>query len=59
MVNDTEGFKEILRAYLELVNKEEFAKKAGIPRRTLFRMLSKNGNPTLKNISKIIFQLSS
>lgn len=59
MVNDTEGFKEILRTYLELVNKEEFAKKAGIPRRTLFRMLSENGNPTLKNISKIIFQLSS
>ncbi len=57
--NDTAGFKEILRAHLELVNKEEFAKKAGVPKRSLFRILSKNGNPTLNNISKIIFQLSS
>ena len=58
-VNDTEGFKEILRAHLELVNKEEFAKNAGVSKRSLFRVLSKNGNPTLNNISKIIFQLSS
>ena len=57
--NDTEGFKEILCAHLELVNKEEFAKKAGVSKRSLFRMLSKNGNPTLNNISKVIFQLSS
>ena len=57
--NDTAGFKEILRTYLELVNKEEFAKKAGVSKRSLFRILSKNGNPTLNNISKIIFQLSS
>ena len=57
--NDTTGFKEILRAYLELKNKEQFAKEVGIPRRTLFRLLSKDGNPTLNNISKIIYQLSS
>ena len=57
--NDTEGFKEILRVYLEFENKEQFAKKVGIPRRTLFRLLSKDGNPTLNNISKIIYQLSS
>ena len=57
--NDTEGFKDILRTYLELANKEQFAKKAGIPKRTLFRLLSKDGNPTLKNISKIIYQLSA
>ena len=57
--NDTEGFKEILRVYLELENKEQFAKEVGIPRRTLFRLLSKDGNPTLNNISKIIYQLSS
>lgn len=57
--NDTAGFKEILRTHLELVNKEEFAKKAGISKRSLFRILSKNGNPTLNNISKIIYQLSS
>ena len=57
--NDTVGFKEILRTHLELVNKEEFAKNAGVSKRSLFRILSKNGNPTLNNISKIIFQLSS
>ena len=28
VANDTEGFKEILRAHLALVQKEEFAKKA-------------------------------
>ena len=59
MANDTEGFKELLRVYLELENKEKFAKEVGIPKRTLFRILSENGNPTLNNISKIIFQLSS
>ena len=57
--NDTAGFKEILRTHLELVNKEEFAKKAGISRRTLFRALSEKGNPTLNSISKMIFQLNS
>ena len=57
--NDTEGFKDILRVYLELENKEQFAKKAGLSKRTLFRMLSKDGNPTLNSISKIIYQLSA
>lgn len=57
VANDTEGFKEILRAHLELINKDEFAEAAGISRRTLFRMLSEDGNPTLDNISKIIHRL--
>ncbi len=57
VADDTEGFKEILRAHLELINKDEFAKQSGISRRTLFRMLSENGNPTLDNISKIINKL--
>ena len=59
VANDTEGFKEILRVYLELENKDQFAKSAGISRRTLFRLLSKDGNPRLNNISKIIYQLNS
>ena len=57
VANDTEGFKEILRSHLELINKDEFAEAAGISRRTLFRMLSEDGNPTLDNISKIIHRL--
>ncbi len=55
--NDTDGFKEILRAHLELINKDDFAKESGISRRTLFRILSEEGNPTLDNISKIINKL--
>ena len=56
---DVEGFKEILSAHLELVNKDEFVKKAGISRKSLIQILSKNGDQTLNHISKIIFQLSS
>lgn len=55
--NDIKAFKEILRTHLEVTNKDELAKKAGIPRRTLFRMLSPDGNPTLENLGKIIHQL--
>jgi len=55
--NDIEAFKEILRSHLEVVNKDTLAKRAGIPRRTLFRMLSPEGNPTLENLGKIIHQL--
>ena len=57
LANDTEGFKEILRAHLQLINKDEFAKQSGISRRTLFRMLSEEGNPNLENISKIIHKI--
>ncbi len=57
IANDIQAFKEILRSHLEVVNKDTLAKKAGIPRRTLFRMLSPEGNPTLENLGKIIHQL--
>ena len=57
VANDAEGFKEILRLYLELVNKEKFARETGIPKRTLFRILSKEGNPTLDTISKMVHKL--
>lgn len=52
--NDVEGFKEILKAHLENLNKDELAKETGLSRRTIFRMLEPDGNPTLKNISTII-----
>jgi DNA-binding phage protein len=57
VANDIDAFKEILRSHLEVSNKDKLAKKAGIPRRTLFRMLSPEGNPTLENLGKIIHQL--
>lgn len=54
---DGEAFKEILAAFLEVANKDKFAKASGIPRRTLFRMLSRSGNPTLDNITKVVSAL--
>ncbi len=55
--NDVDAFKEILKSHLEVTNKDDLAAKAGIPRRTLFRMLSPEGNPTLENLGKIIHEL--
>ncbi len=55
--NDVEGFKEILKAHLENLNKDELAEETGLSRRTIFRMLEPDGNPTLKNISTIINKL--
>jgi len=55
--DDVESFKELLRHHLELMNKDNLAKKIGISRRTLFRMLSPEGNPTLENVSKIVHAL--
>jgi len=57
VASDVDGFKEIMRTHLELVNKDEFAKEIGVSRRTLFRMLSEEGNPTLENISKLVHKL--
>lgn len=57
LADNPEGFKEILKTHLELINKEKIIKEAHISRRTLFRMLSKEGNPTLENISKIVHKL--
>jgi DNA-binding phage protein len=54
---DIESFKEILRGHLEAVNKAQFAKKSKTSRRTLHRILSPEGNPTLKNISSVIHAL--
>lgn len=57
-LGDADGFKEILSAYLEVVNKATFAKRAGIPERTLFRMLTPEGNPTLENLAKVFSVLA-
>lgn len=57
ITNDVDAFKEILHAQLVFANKVDFSKKSGIPKRTLFRMLSPEGNPTLENVSKIIHLL--
>jgi probable addiction module antidote protein len=54
---DSIAFKEILAAFLEVTNKDQFARRSGISRRTLFRMLSPSGNPTLDNIAKVVSTL--
>ena len=55
MENDTEAFIEILDSYLQ-INRSRVAKKANIARSTVQQALSKNGNPTLKTIAKIVHE---
>ena len=57
MKNEIDGFKEILDAHLSLIDKEKFAKDASISPRTLFRMVTAEGNPTLDNVCKVLLQL--
>jgi probable addiction module antidote protein len=54
---DADAFKEILRGYLEVVNKSQFAARTEIPERTLYRMVSEEGNPTLDNIARVVHAL--
>ena len=54
---DADAFKEILGSYLEVVNKARFAAETRIPERTLYRMVSKEGNPTLENIARVVHAL--
>ena len=54
---DIESFKEILRGHLDAVNKGSLAKRSKTSRRTLHRILSPEGNPTLKSISNVIHAL--
>ena len=56
---DSQSFKEILSAHLEVINKEAFSKRAHIPKRTLFRILSPEGNPTLENVAKLVYALNA
>ena len=55
---DADAFKEILAAHLSVTNKNKFFERAKISRRTLFRMLTPDGNPTLENIARIVHTLS-
>lgn len=51
--NDPEGAMEIIKIYLETVNRVQMAKKSHIPRSTLYHSL-KNKNPTIKTLAKIV-----
>ena len=54
MEGDTQAFKEVLHAFLEANNKVQIAKKMGISRKTLYNLISDQGNPTLNNIAKLL-----
>src|SRR3990167_3033011 len=54
MEGDAEAFKEVLRAFLEANNKSRVAKKMGVSRKTLYNLVSEEGNPTLNNITKLL-----
>lgn len=51
---DTDAFKEILAGHLAAIHKESFHAEAGVSRRTLYRMLAPEGNPTLENIARVV-----
>jgi probable addiction module antidote protein len=51
---DAEAFKEILWSYLNQHNKVLIAKRMGVSRTTLYRMVSDEGNPTLDNIVNLL-----
>lgn len=53
--NDAGAFLEILDAYLR-VNRTKIAKKTNLSRTTVQNALSKNGNPTIRTIAKIVHQ---
>jgi probable addiction module antidote protein len=56
---DTNAFKEILQAHLEAINISKLAKESGISRRTIYAALSKEGNPSLDTIAKLVHQAFS
>jgi predicted transcriptional regulator len=51
--NDPEGAMEIINAHLKALNKVQFAKKAEIPRSTVYHTM-KSKNPTLRTVAKLI-----
>ena len=58
IANDTEAFITILDTYLH-INRSNVAKKAKMARSTVQQALSKNGNPTLKTLAKIVHEAAA
>ena len=58
---DTDSFREVLMAHLMTVNKSQFAKQAGLGRRTVYDIMDvkKKFNPELSTVSSIIKALSA
>lgn len=51
---DVEAFKEIVRAHYEAINTTQALKRAGLSKRTFYGALSKDGNPSLGTVMKIV-----
>jgi len=54
---DLDSFKEILKSHIDAVGMSELSKKTKASKRTMYRTLSEEGNPTLKSISRIVSAL--
>lgn len=50
---DSEGVIEIIRIYLEAVNKTEIARESSMARSTMYHTL-KSKNPTVKTLAKLV-----
>ena len=50
---DSEGVVEVIKVYLEAVNKTEIAREASLARSTMYHML-KSKNPTIKTLAKLV-----
>ena len=54
---DLDAFKDILKTHIDAVGMTELSKKTKTSKRTMYRTLSEDGNPTLKSISQILSAL--
>ena len=50
---DSEGIIEVIRIYLEAVNKTQIAKESEMARSTMYHTL-KSKNPTIKTLAKLV-----
>jgi DNA-binding phage protein len=50
---DSEGVIEVIRIYLEAVNKTQIAEENDMARSTMYHTL-KNKNPTIKTLAKLV-----
>lgn len=50
---DSEGVIEVIRIYLEAVNKTEIARESSMARSTMYHTL-KSKNPTIKTLAKLV-----
>jgi len=55
--NDPEFFTEALSIVVKAWGVTDIAEQTGIARQAIYQMVSANGNPTIKNIMKILDQL--